>query len=288
MELSKNKRMIPNITVMRWYFLVQISKELMKQKRTLPGGIIVPDTDESGEHSLCYGTIVQIGKDANGNEYANKNFPEAQVGDTIILHHWVETGHNYGNPDDEFIYVAVRDDGHDIKAVQKADGTIIPHPEEVWCLPLEKEVVTNEYVPFGASNVTIPSQWKVGQGGLYLFDGDLEDEKMLRERVDEIETHNKFMADTQLNEATVARLAANKKEAEQATTKLNTQVVHELSLFAINTETRKRLSNIDPQDRVFVLGWMENAGYELDYKGTRYTLVKSSAVLYAVRKSLLQ
>lgn len=278
--------MMPNIRVMPWYFLIQFDKELIKQKRTLPGNLLVPDTDESGKHSLCYGKIVQVGTTNKGEQVANKKFPEAQVGDTAILQHWVETEQPI-HADEKYFYVPVHDDEYNIKGIEKPDGTLIAHPSNIFCFDPEKMKEKGKIVPLDHSQIPQPRNWNLSESGLFLFDGSFEDAENIREKIEEVELHSKHIAEGLRSDTAQQRIAEYQKEGEKLTRQLNERVVHELTALFMHPTTEKELSGITQSDHIFALGWPENKGYELNYKGVEFVIIRTKDVLFGLKKALV-
>ncbi len=264
------------------YFLVCINKKLMADKLILPGGLLVP-IDETGRFALQYGTIMQVGelgsKEMGVTPFANTNFPEAQVGDTLIFGHWLETDETVRIPveDDNFIYIAIIDNSHDIKGIQKPDGTIIAHPLQVWCTEIKKAEVTKVD--------DLPGQWAVNQEGLFVFEGQFEDEKYLRDKIEDNEVHSKYMAsvhdESTYNPVIAEKVGDNQKEAGKITNQLNQVLVSELEVFKIHPNTAQLLSNVKEGDSIFSQGYIDARGYPLNYKGQDYILVRPQDIFYA-------
>lgn len=149
------------------YFLVKIDKVKQQEKGQRVGRFYLPPS-ETMENNLQCGEVVSI------SEKASKIFPEAKVGDLLILHHMVESmtladskEDHWVDEDDDYNYYVVTPIPHNGKGNEVYglwDGEkIVMHPD---FLLLEPEAVIN-----GAKDVEtfIEEAVEKSTGGLFIF-----------------------------------------------------------------------------------------------------------------------
>ena len=70
--------------VMPPFFFVRIDKKIQQEKKEKIGSLYLPPNEVFMTRNMQVGKIIDIGRDAH------KYFPEAEIGDTAILHHFIE------------------------------------------------------------------------------------------------------------------------------------------------------------------------------------------------------
>lgn len=124
-------------------FLVKVPKEEENNRREMDGGLFLhPNYIYMTRNTQC-GIIESI------SENAHKEFPEAVIGDMLLIHHFVQRSHSTKGDNDKFI--AFEDETYKYYNVTSKEsngnnnmsygiyrnGVIIPHPQYVF---LEKEI----------------------------------------------------------------------------------------------------------------------------------------------------
>lgn len=155
------------------FFLVKIAKSEQVKRREKQGSlyIVVDEKDES--RNTQAGEIVTIGK------RAAEVFPQAKVGDTLLLHwmveskqknncHWEDTEHKY------YLATALESHGRPCEAYGiLRDGEIIPNPEYIFLSTLsessdmdlkslsqETGIIVNRPVTTTKSGIIVFKEWK--------------------------------------------------------------------------------------------------------------------------------
>lgn len=146
------------------FFLVRIEKKVQKERREKIGSLYVAPGYTFMTRNLQSGEIIAIG------EKAHKEFPEANIGDTLLMHHFVEA------QDDEKQYLVDEDDTYRYYTVTalswngRANETygvwngekIITHQEFIL---LEKE----KYIPPPTPDEYLAQALQETESGLAIF-----------------------------------------------------------------------------------------------------------------------
>lgn len=116
-------------------FVVHIAKQSQKKKMEAIGSILLHPNFVKMKFYLQHGVITQIGS------VAHREFPQAEVGDTLLFHHFVEDGTAQlidTLPDgDEIRFVSGDNQQNNFQAfgAAKPDGDIIPTPNWIFLDP---------------------------------------------------------------------------------------------------------------------------------------------------------
>lgn len=163
-------RAYPNLKPLPSFFLIKIGKIDQKERKNKIGNIFIPQTTVFMTREVQYGEIVHIG------ERAGKAFPEAEIGDTLLIHYFVsgkqsedaDEGRYKIDEDEKFNYYLVTAMSHNGRqnesyGVVKKDGTIITHKDYILLeteKPAESDLPPDEFINKSISKT---------KGGLFLF-----------------------------------------------------------------------------------------------------------------------
>lgn len=200
------------------YFIIKINIEEQKNRKEKIGSLYVHTSHTFMQRNQQMGEIVAIG------HIAHKQFPEAEIGNTLIFHHFVEgtdsKNSNLIYADNEFYYynVTASDfNGHrnETYAVYQ-NGSIIPHPDFIFIEPemKPKDIAVDDFIEQNTTQV----------GNLILFNNwdDTREAKELRAATitEEIKSMSKGK---NLSDSTKMGLLEKQQEAEKITASLNKQ-----------------------------------------------------------------
>lgn len=149
---------IHNVMPLPAYFLIKIGKVEQRDKKEKEGSLYFPTQYAYMRRELQFGEIIAIGKDAA------EFFPEASVGDLLLVHHFTsgkvtDKGHSFYiiHEDDEFKYYAVN--AFEIPGERQlaygcySNGKLIPTPDHIF-LEIPKEKTGIELRESGVYSVT--------------------------------------------------------------------------------------------------------------------------------------
>lgn len=254
------------------YILVKIDKKKRDAKREKIGNIYLPPAFLYMAYNLQYGEILGIGS------LAQKDFPQAEIGDTAIFHHNVE-----GDREDSNLahLIETDADGNEHRLVQidenyrktyemfaiiKKDGTLIPSPYHMF---LENKTEKMEKKIISA---------------LIEIDNDYNlPEDIIRQKIEQHEVHARsinesipYITDRHELESTLAGLA----EINAYRTKL-TKILNKLSFVTAKVlhiaPSLTEHTQVVPGDSVVVIG---KTLYPLEIMGTHY-LIADTDLVYA-------
>lgn len=251
-------------------FLVRIDKAAQNIKRNMIGGFFIPENYQDMAHNLQYGEIVEIGY------FAKNKFPEAEIGDILFFHHFVEYK---PRTDGDKLYA----DNHLVDVLENKDELRIANiSHEVFGI-IKKE--THDIIPyedfiFCHENFK-KADFLVTSTGLYLPDSWNETEQQLMDRLDEL----KLQIDTLRGSVQYKNKKENYKEIEQIeksislinkeretiTKKIHEEKYVETRLLYINNSTKKEFGlNLKAGDIVYAHSF---ALYPLDIDGVHFVVI---------------
>lgn len=224
------------------YFIIKINIEAQRERKEKIGsGILYAHVNEVFmQRNMQAGKVVAIGS------IAAKQFKEVKVGDTLIVHHFVEGDNSKSNfiySDDEFNYYKVTAsdyNGHrnETYAVY-TNGEIIPHPDFVFIEkePEVKEISADEFIEKNTTKV----------GSLILFNKWEEKREDLEAKAKQItsEIKNQSKGKTMKDDVKMG-LEQKQKEAEKITNSLNKKEYKSYNVFAHNKK-------LEIKEKVFAL-----------------------------------
>lgn len=252
------------------YFIVKIDKEKQKARKEKIGSIYVHTSHAFMQRNLQCGEIIAIGW------LAHKNFPDAEIGNTLLFHHFVEGGS--GSDKSNLIYEDKTHNYYNVTASQfngsrnESYGIwngseIIPHPEFVFIEPeiKSKEIAVDDFIEQNTKKV----------GSLILFN-DWEETREAKELkaatiTEEIKSMSKGK---HLSDSTKMGLQEKQLEAEKITASLNKQQYLPYKIAWINKKTIGFLqTDTGLKNKVFSLSVA--AQTEMEFLGKVYLIVNS-------------
>lgn len=150
------------------YILIRIDRQLQKDKKERLGAIILAPDHTYMQYNMQCGEIIDIG------ERAARDFPEAKIGDTAIVHHFVEgeddndSKENYLVETDEtynyYVVTPCKIPGKNVDIYGVWDGEkIIPHKDYIFLSPDPKMKVPD------TPDEYINSAIQKTEGGIFVF-----------------------------------------------------------------------------------------------------------------------
>lgn len=150
------------------YILIRIDRQLQKDKKERLGAIILAPDHTYMQYNMQCGEIIDIG------ERAARDFPEAKIGDTAIIHHFVEgeddndSKENYLVETDEtynyYVVTPCKIPGKNVDIYGVWDGEkIIPHKDYIFLSPDPKLKVPD------TPDEYINSAIQKTEGGIFVF-----------------------------------------------------------------------------------------------------------------------
>jgi len=252
------------------YFIVKINIEKQKERKEKIGSLYVHYAHTHMQRNLQEGEIVAIGSKAA------TQFTEATIGDTLIIHHFVEGSEteksNFIYSDGTFNYynvTASEYNGHRNECYGKWEGEeIIPHPEFVFIEPEEKvkEITADEFIDKNTKQV----------GSLLLFSNWTDTRESLEEKAAQITTEIKNQSQGKsMSDSTKMGLEEKQKEAEKITASLNKKEYKPYKVaFAHPYFTFKEKKNI------YALSMA--AQLELEVRGKNYIVMQAKYAVAAI------
>lgn len=246
------------------YFIIKINIEEQKQRREKIGSLYVHTSHVFMVRNMQQGEVVTIG------HVAAKQFPEVEIGSTILIHHFVEGDSsdksNLIHTDGTFNYynvTASNFNGHrnETYGILK-DNEIIPHPDFVFAeIPCKaKEISAEEFIEKNTKQV----------GSLILFtnwEEKREDkEAKATQLTEEIKRQSQGKS---MSESTKHGLEEKQLEAEKLTASINKQKYIPLKLAFAHPSLKAK-------EEIYSLNI--GSGMELEVEGKTYFVISSKYV----------
>jgi co-chaperonin GroES (HSP10) len=258
------------------YIFIRIDKKAQKEKRDRISALILGSPQYAFmTRNLQYGTVLQIG------ELAQKNYPEAQVGDTILFQHTIEGDMETGcdrlidreTDGNEILYLdgSNKLDNYEIYGIVKPDGTLIPAQKYVFLKTVIREIKAR---PFSS---------------LIFTDEEFElDDDRVRVKLEELTEECEKLKETLKSlghpgdRASLIRdLDSKYAERDRMTKYLNDPRLAEATVFAINSRTSKECAVKETDTIVTFQSYL----YPLEVMGSRFLLAEKEDVLAVVNSN---
>lgn len=189
------------------YFLIKISRKDKEKAKEKVGSIFVAPSQTFMNYNLQCGEIVSIG------EGAAKYFPEAEIGHTLIMHHFVESNNDNEAKEEHLIHwdedynyyvvTAYEFNGKNCETYGVWDGEkIIPNKDYIFLktiVPIHKDLPPDEL---------INQQLSVSKHGILLFEN----------WTDSRESKESKMAEVKKEVESLSKSGTNKRHVQQGIT----------------------------------------------------------------------
>jgi co-chaperonin GroES (HSP10) len=251
------------------YFLVKVLIQDEKNKREKEGRFdLLPEYAYMQRNTQC-GEIVKIGRDAA------KSFPQANVGDTIIFHHFVQGMANkksdkliMSDKDYNYYFVSGKEVSRDRNECYGIyDGkTITPHSQYVF---LEKEIdvpisdqITDDFVVHAKTSMT--------KGGIVIFDKWEDKRETTEEKLLRLKDEVLSLAKSQMTREVVNAIQAKEDEQTLLSANMNKKEYKPYKVLYSNSD------DIKNNDTVYALN--QACSTLVEFKGIEYRVVEMKYV----------
>lgn len=254
------------------FFIVSINKEQQKKKKNQIGSLYVCTTDKDESRNMQSGTIVSIGS------HAAEVFPQAKIGDTLLLHWWVESNQRnnkcYEDEENNYYFVtAIECLGRAIEAYGIWNGTeIVPNPEYIFLQVPNK----------GKSNMTpdeyIDAATKKTDSGLLIFDEWVETRAEKEQKMAKLNAEIQSLSKSKMNDHLKSGIKAKEEELSALSKSINRSCIEFHSIAAINPSMAEEIKEcfgeeIRIGDKVGMLN--QACQTTLDFNGKTYIVALS-------------
>lgn len=157
---------------MEHYFIVKINAEKQKERKEKIGSLYLHASHTFMQRNMQQGIIVAIGS------IAAKQFPQARINDTLIMHHFVEGSERDGgnfileeNGENYYFVTACEYKGHRCEAYSIfRENKIIPHPDFIFIEEEQIEEGDVDLKELGEEiGIPVKEAMTTSSGGLLLF-----------------------------------------------------------------------------------------------------------------------
>lgn len=255
--------------------MVKISRKEQQNRKQKVGSIIIPETQRFMMYNAQAGEIVEIGQRAH--EY----FPEAKIGDTLLIHHFCE-GENESesrldhlvHQDENYNYyvVAAFDygrKGNETYGVWNGEK-IIPNKDYIFLeVPIKDDPKSpDEYINSALSK---------SSGGLLVFSNWTESRETKAEKMQRLKREIQELSKSGAQKPHIAEgIKVKEAELEKLSLDINNKSYQQYTVAAFNPELKESLPEIKVGNLVYVLNIA--AQTEIDFMGTKYIVTKSSYI----------
>jgi hypothetical protein len=257
------------------YVLIKIDRKQQEQKKDKIGSIVIPVTQQFLMYNIQAGEIVAIGTKAK------KHFPELEIGQTLLCHHFVESeGENEAREDhlihqdkDYNYYVVTCFDFH-----RKSNETygiwdgekIIPNKDYIFLEPPIKDdpKTPDEY---------INSAIKKTASGILMFSNWTESRETKAEKMKRLKSEIQELSKSGAQKPHIAQgIKVKEHELERLSLDINNKSYQKYTIAAFNQELKNHLPEIETGGSVYVLNIA--AQTEIDFNGKKYIVAKTSYI----------
>jgi len=266
------------------YFLIRVSKQDEIDKRTKIGSILIADTQTFMQYNTQCGEIVDTGKDAA------KYFPEAKIGDTLLIHHFVQANdkndakENHLIHEDEkfnyYVVTAFEYGGKTNETYGVWDGEkIIPNKDYVF-LKTEKNAIPG-LPPDEAVNQAL----KKTETGLFVFNEWKESRESKEERQSELKRQAEELSKSGNNKLHIKQAIQIKEwEMEELSRDINKQTYLPYTVAYAHPQLSEWFDMEIKEGEV--LGMFNMAcGTIVNFMGTDFIVAKSKFIAYLYNKN---
>lgn len=254
--------------VNRQFILVRIDKAAQLQKREKVGNIYISPMFAYMAHNLQYGEIVQIG------EKAQRNYPDAAIGDIAIFHHLIEGS----NEDPAYEYLLeTLPNGDELRLI---DCTNNANDFKIFAFLKRQYFVPTEQFVFVDRKITQIKRQYVSD---FLYNTGFEpSEDELRQKLQDLEAQQRTLneslescGDVDYSMQIIKGIEDIGRERERITQFLNADKFVKTKVTFLHPDTHKELG-IDIGDEVICV---EALLYGLDIMGEKYIAVRKEFVI---------
>jgi hypothetical protein len=242
------------------YFLVRVSRKAQKErKEKLESGIYLAPNYVFMTRCMQQGEIISIG------EWAHREFPEARVGDTLIMHHFVEGRDSdfLVDSDEKYNYYlccSLYYNGERPYSYGIYDGEkIIPHKEFIF---LEAKDPPKERLPM---EEMINAATKRAKRGLVLFREWTDSREEIEARMKKLEDENVQLGgnlgnrriDPEKKKDVIAHIKSNEQEIKKMSQQLNRHCYEPYLVAAANPVLDEWFdTRVRPGDIMYCMNFM--------------------------------
>lgn len=246
--------------------------------------IVLPPHIVDFQFNLQIGELVEIGS------IAGKEFPEAEIGDTLIFHHAVE---HKPRPEgdvnyNDFHLVDTDENGDEYRSVNYATelfgvlklstGSIIPYKKFIFC----RADIKKASIQKTASGLWVPDGWEKSQDELQqrIDDANAEIAEIMSSNI-----MKEKMSDQNYKKQEIVKAMVNElnRERRELTKKMSQKKLVELTVLFINPVTCEELQTEIQAGDTLVAEY--NTLYPLDMYGVQYTLLRKEYTEAVILKS---
>lgn len=253
------------------YFLIKISRKEQRNKRNKIGSILIPETETYMMYNAQAGEIVGIGQRAH--EY----FPEAKIGDILLIHHFCEgesetesrLDHLVHQDEDYNYYVVAAFDygrkGNETYGVWDGEK-IIPNKDYIFLeVPAKDDPKSpDEYINSALSK---------SSGGLLVFSNWTESRETKAEKMQRLKREIQELSKSGAQKPHIAEgIKVKEAELERLSLDINNKSYQQYTVAAFNPELKESLPEIEIGALVYVLNIA--AQTEIDFMGKKYIVTK--------------
>ena len=204
-----SKKEIPS--PMPAYFMVKVNIKKQAERKEKIGMFYTSPEHQYMIYNTEWGEVVGIGTKAN------RDFPEVEIGDTLIYHHFVQNESKEKakekhliHEDDEYYYYLVTSSSfngrrNETYGVIKGN-TIIPHPDFIF-LELDRPKET-----YASIENFEGAKMSISKGGLLLFSQWESSEEEITDKMQKIKSETQNLAKHNLHRPGVAQAVLRKEE----------------------------------------------------------------------------
>jgi hypothetical protein len=257
------------------YFLIRISRQHQSEKQQKVGYIIIPETQRFMMYNVQAGEIVSIGK------MAKEYFPEAEIGHTLLVHHFVQGESEHESREDHLVD---QDETYNYYVVsafafhRKTNETygiwdgekIIPNKDYIFLdVPVVKEPTTpDEY---------INSAIQQSSGGIFTFTNWEESRETKADKMKRLKSEIQELSKSGAQKAHIAKGIKEKEaELEKLSVDINSKSYQQYNIAAFNQELKEALPNIEIGGNILILNLA--AQTEMDFMGKKYIVAKTNYI----------
>lgn len=236
------------------YFIIKINIQKQRERKEKIGSLYTHFNHVFMERNLQSGQVVSIG------EIANKIFPQVEIGNELIVHHFVEQNIIYSDNFYNFYTVTASEFNgrrNETYGVYRS-GEIIPHPEFIFIEPeiKEQEISTDKFIEQKTKQV----------GSLILFENWEESREEKEEKtkilMEEVKQQSKGVA---LKDDIKIALNEKQNEAAKITASLNRKQYIPLRIAFANP-------SFTAKEKVYCLNIASQL--HLEYEGKEYIIIE--------------
>ena len=263
------------------YFLIRISRQEQATKQQKIGSIIIPETVRFMMYNVQAGEIVGIG------DKAKTHFPEAKVGNILLVHHFVQGESEQEAREDHLVhqdelynyYVVTCFDfyrkGNETYGVWDGEK-IIPNKDYIFLnVPVKNDPNTpDEY---------IQSALHKNESGIFTFSNWSESRESKADKMKQLQRDIKELSKSGVQKEHIAKAIKEKEaELELLSIDLNVKTYVKHIVAAFHPDLLESIPNICIGDAIYILNYA--AETQIDFMDKKYIVAKTNYIGYVNTK----